>query len=148
MRCMKAALTVLLINLLLLGCASDSKDHLLPQSGPTMKQVYDNHFTGGEPLTQNVPPEEEDPDNRPPPPPVIMFEKRPIHSGNHDLAGYTRTAESEINSRFSRLPNPTLVMYVYPHLSGQGYPVPGYATHFTLYETVEYALPGENERGE
>jgi hypothetical protein len=43
-----------------------------------------------------------------------------------NLAGYTRTAEREIDAIFPRLPNPDLVMYVFP-----------------LYERVEYALPGE-----
>ena len=45
---------------------------------------------------------------------------------------------------FPRLPNPSLVMYVFPHLAGaERTPVPGYATTFPLYERVEYALPGE-----
>ena len=35
-------------------------------------------------------------------------------------------------------------MYIFPHLAGaERVPVPGYATTFTLYERVEYALPGE-----
>ena len=50
----------------------------------------------------------------------------------------------EIDNRFARLPNPDLVMYVTPHLSANGrYPVPGYSTVFPMYETVEYAMPGE-----
>ena len=43
---------------------------------------------------------------------------------------------------FPRLPNPTLVMYIFPHLAGDaGAPVPGYTTAFPMYEQVEYALP-------
>ncbi|KAI3479603.1 hypothetical protein L1887_58330 [Cichorium endivia] len=39
---------------------------------------------------------------------------------------YTRTAVNEIRNLFPRLPNPDLVMYVYPHLSGtEQAPVPG-----------------------
>ena len=53
-----------------------------------------------------------------------------------------RDALNEIDVLFPRLSNPTLVMYVFPHLAG-GAPVPGYATAFPLYEGVEYALPGE-----
>ena len=60
-----------------------------------------------------------------------------------NLAGYTRTAATEIDAIFPRLPNPDLVMYVFPHLSEQGAPVPGYATSFPMYERIEYALPGE-----
>ncbi|EPN82454.1 hypothetical protein A221_10080 [Pseudomonas syringae pv. actinidiae ICMP 18801] len=33
-----------------------------------------------------------------------------------DNAAYTRTAQNEIYSQFKRLPNPDLVMYVFPHL--------------------------------
>lgn len=48
-----------------------------------------------------------------------------------------------MQQRFQRLPNPDLVMYVHPHLAKGRYPVPGYLTVFPMYETVEYALPGE-----
>lgn len=69
---------------------------------------------------------------------------RPIQDDDMDLAGYTRDAYNELNLHFPRLPNPTLVLYVYPHLAGSArVPVPGYATTFSLYERVEYALPGE-----
>jgi conjugative transfer region lipoprotein (TIGR03751 family) len=73
---------------------------------------------------------------------------RPLGNGDGDLAGYARTAETELETRFPRLPNPTLVMFVFPHLSGsERVPVPGYATTFPLYERVEYALPGEVPSG-
>ncbi|MBN0596109.1 TIGR03751 family conjugal transfer lipoprotein, partial [Pseudomonas aeruginosa] len=42
-------------------------------------------------------------------------------------AAYTRTAANEIYRQFRRLPNPDLVMYVFPHLAGTDpVPVPGY----------------------
>lgn len=154
MRSMKTLLHLIWISLLLSGCAQDSKDHLLPQNGPTMKEVYDHHFSGGDslsmsdPLNEAVPQgeqEDDNPENRPPP--VIVFGKRPIHAGKVDLEGYTREAHTEIQSLFTRLPNPTLVMYIYPHLAGRNrHPVPGYSTAFTLYRSVEYALPGENDQ--
>ncbi len=69
---------------------------------------------------------------------------RPILTGKAALQGYTRDAFNEIDVLFPRLPNPTLVMYVFPHLAGESHaPVPGYATAFPMYEQVEYALPGE-----
>ena len=69
---------------------------------------------------------------------------RPIVTGEAALQGYTRDAFNEIDVLFPRLPNPTLVMYVFPHLAGEsGAPVPGYTTAFPMYEQVEYALPGE-----
>ncbi len=59
------------------------------------------------------------------------------------LAGYTREVNNELSVHFPRLPNPTIILYVFPHLSLDGTPVPGYSTTFPLYESVEYALPGE-----
>ena len=57
---------------------------------------------------------------------------------------YTRTARNEIHRQFQRLPNPDLVMYVFPHLTGTDpVPVPGYTTVFPLYQRVQYAMPGE-----
>ncbi len=57
---------------------------------------------------------------------------------------YTRTARNEVHRQFQRLPNPDLVMYVFPHLTGTDpVPVPGYTTVFPLYQRVQYAMPGE-----
>jgi conjugative transfer region lipoprotein (TIGR03751 family) len=57
---------------------------------------------------------------------------------------YQEANLEDIEARFARLPNPDLVMYVAPHLSPNGrYPIPGYSTVFPLYESVEYAMPGE-----
>ena len=75
--------------------------------------------------------------------------RRPLTSA--DLAAnlqepYTRSAANEIRSLFPRLPNPDLVMYVYPHLSGtEQVPVPGYSTVCPLHQRVQYALPGERQ---
>ncbi len=118
-----------LISLVLAGCAS-TKDAVLPQDGPTMKAVYEGHMH-----EMNA----RDPQ-------VIRHElgNRPILTGEAALQGYTRDAFNEIEVLFPRLPNPTLVMYVFPHLAGEAHaPVPGYATAFPMYEQVEYALPGE-----
>jgi conjugative transfer region lipoprotein (TIGR03751 family) len=57
---------------------------------------------------------------------------------------YTRTARNEVHRQFQRLPNPDLVMYVYPHLAGTDpVPVPGYTTVFPLHQRIQYAMPGE-----
>jgi conjugative transfer region lipoprotein (TIGR03751 family) len=74
----------------------------------------------------------------------VGIKERVMRSGDRDLDGYTRDAQNEIQATFPRLPNPTLVMYVYPHLSTSSQlPVPGYSTAFPLYERPQYALPGE-----
>jgi conjugative transfer region lipoprotein (TIGR03751 family) len=118
-----------LISLVLAGCAS-TKDAVLPQDGPSMKAIYEGHVQ-----EMNA----RDPQ-------VIRHELgvRPILTGEAALQGYTRDAFNEIDVLFPRLPNPTLVMYVFPHLAGESHaPVPGYTTAFPMYEQVEYALPGE-----
>ncbi len=56
---------------------------------------------------------------------------------------FTRNAENEIDRQFKRLPDPDLVMYVFPHLAGDAVPVPGYSTVFSFYGRVHYAMPGE-----
>ena len=40
----------------------------------------------------------------------------------------------QLHRDFRALPNPRLVLYVYPHLAADGIPVPGYATWFHVFE--------------
>ena len=113
----------------LAGCAS-TKEAVLPQDGPSMKAIYQGHIqemNAQDPLSIRQ-----------------ELGGRPILTGESALHGYTRDAANEIDAIFPRLPNPTLVMYVFPHLAGEeSVPVPGYATAFPMYERTEYALPGE-----
>jgi conjugative transfer region lipoprotein (TIGR03751 family) len=144
---MPGALTrtiALLLISALAGCASTKS--VFPQDAPTMRETYDRHFEnlegGARPTLDRSGSEGsalehrnlEDPTREPP----------PLEDGDAALAGYTRAAHREIDALFPRLPNPTLVMYVFPHLAGAvGVGVPGYATSFAMYERVHYALPGE-----
>ena len=118
-----------LISLTVAGCAT-TKEAVLPQDGPSMKTIYEAHIhemSARDPLSIRQ-----------------MLGNRPILTGESALQGYTREAANEIDTLFPRLPNPTMVMYVFPHLAGEeGVPVPGYATAFPMYERTEYALPGE-----
>jgi conjugative transfer region lipoprotein (TIGR03751 family) len=122
--------------LTLVGCATN-KDKLLPHGTATMLDVW-NQETGGPPSATGANPELID---------AREVLRRPLIEGRvPDLRSgdYTRTAENEIHRLFVRLPNPDLVMYVFPHLSGtESVPVPGYSTVFPFYERVEYAMPGE-----
>jgi conjugative transfer region lipoprotein (TIGR03751 family) len=119
--------------LALAGCSTD-KETLLPHSGQSMLDIWNG---AGSPGTQ-----QQLLDAR-------QQLRRPLTSA--DLAAnlqepYTRSAANEIRSLFPRLPNPDLVMYVYPHLSGtEQAPVPGYSTVFPFYQRVQYALPGERQ---
>lgn len=74
--------------------------------------------------------------------------RRPVSDTERTLSqqtreSYSRTQENEIQQTFPRLPNPDLVMYVFPHLADGNTPVPGYSTVFPFYSQVQYALPGE-----
>ena len=67
---------------------------------------------------------------------------REVRNAGSDLSGFTRSEATELTTRFARVPNPTLAMYIFPHLSGR-LPVPGYVTTFPLWDSAPYALPGE-----
>lgn len=122
--------TLLLIVLISLVACAGNKDTILPLNGASMKTIYTEHFNDiGMHDTTSVRKE---------------LKVRSLNTGAIDLAGYTRDAFNELDVHFPRLPNPTLVMYVFPHLAGaERVPVPGYATTFPMYRQVEYALPGE-----
>ena len=130
-----------LISLLLAGCAT-TKEDVFPKDMRPMSEVYDQHFAklrtrGVEGARARLK------DERGAALGETAQGSEPPQGAHPQLAGYTREAHKEIEALFPVLPNPQLVMYVYPHLGEDGAPVPGYATAFPLYERVEYALPGE-----
>lgn len=111
--------------LLMSGCtALAPRESPLPQDGPNLVEVYRNHLA-----TEGV--ESRSPRERMP--------MRPVH----EAPTLHRTDLDPLQQRFQRLPNPDLVMHVFPHLARGRYPVPGYVTVFPMYERVEYAMPGE-----
>ena len=122
------------------GCAT-SKEELLTHSDRTMMDVWQQETGGGGSGTGQVARRQLH-DAR-------QSLRRPLTDANEQAAPaeqmrYTRTAQSEVYRQFQRLPNPDLVMYVYPHLAGTDpVPVPGYTTVFPLYQRVQYAMPGE-----
>lgn len=58
-------------------------------------------------------------------------------------ADFIRDQATELETLFPKLPNPTLNMFIYPHLTTDGNPVPAYTTNFKLYKVDHYALPRE-----
>lgn len=127
-----------LLAALLAGCAT-SKDDLLPRGDRTMQQLWQQETgdggTGQVARRQLLDARQEL--RRPLTP--ADFEANPANQMQ-----YTRTAANEVRWQFRRLPNPDLVMFVFPHLAGTDpVPVPGYSTVFPLYQRVQYAMPGE-----
>jgi conjugative transfer region lipoprotein (TIGR03751 family) len=140
-----ALLAAMGVVMVLGGCAT-SKEKLLPHGDSTMLDVWNQETGGsagssagiggsGQAARQLL-------DAR-------QGLRRPQTEGDMRAApaanaAYTRTAANEIYRQFHRLPNPDLVMFVYPHLAGTDpVPVPGYTTVFPLYQRVRYAMPGE-----
>lgn len=127
-----------LLGAVLTGCAT-SKDELMPHGDRTMQDLWRQSGAAGsgDNLSQRA---------------LLDARsdlRRPIADGAlvEQRIQYTRTAANEIYSQFARLPNPDLVMYVFPHLAGgDPVPVPGYSTVFPLYSTPQYAMPGDMAR--
>lgn len=124
-------LPLLCLSALLAGC-STTKDELLPAGDSTMLELWQNRGTSGRTATE-----------------ARATLRRALTSEDSAARqaieeSYTRTAENEIQQTFPRLPNPDMVIYIYPHMSGNApAPVPGYSSVFPFYSRVQYALPGE-----
>jgi conjugative transfer region lipoprotein (TIGR03751 family) len=117
------------------GCATNTED-LLSHNGNTMQDVWNQQTEGS---VQNGHASQQLLDARQSLRRSLIEPLIPSTS-----EPYTRTAQNEIQRQFHRLPNPDLVMYVFPHWAGsEPVPVPGYSTVFPLYRSVQYAMPGE-----
>lgn len=130
-------LTVIIAMSTVLGCSvSGPRRPPLPDTGPTILDIYQgtrgtgtaepNPATGSSSVRARMPLRD-----------AAEFNPGPIRL----------SAQDQIERRFARVPNPDMVMYVFPHLQNK-HPVPGYFTMFPMYTTTEYLLPGEvAERG-
>jgi conjugative transfer region lipoprotein (TIGR03751 family) len=122
--------TILTMMMFLAGC-STSQETLLPVDPDTSMMTLWNQRSGGaQVLTEQR-----------------SQLRRPLNdpaASAKEQQSYSRTAADEIRSQFVRLPNPDLVMYIFPHLAGESpVPIPGYSTIFPLYTRIQYAMPGE-----
>lgn len=126
---MKVYIPAMTLVMLLAGCSS--KEAILPAGDSMMLDLW-QHRSGsvrqGAQARENL--------------------RRPLtgpeqHGDRPQADSYSRMQENEISQQFPRLPNPDMVMYVYPHLADGNAPVPGYSTVFPFYSRPQYALPGE-----
>lgn len=121
---------LLLAALWLAGC-STSKEQLLPPWDSTMLDLWQQK-SGSPQMTAEARA-------------VLRRDLNDVERNAQPAVAesYSRDANSEIQQQFPRLPNPDLVMYVFPHMTVGNVPVPGYSTVFPFYSQVQYALPGE-----
>ena len=110
-----AVITVWISSLILSGCAS-TKSGVFGDDMPSMKEIHDQKFQQSDETFLNP--------------------SRPI---------LTDQSEQDSDAEFHWLPNPTLNMHVFRHLSPAGNPVPGYNTYFKMYDQDHLAIPGEYE---
>jgi len=111
----------------LAGCSS--KEAMLPKPEQDMKTVFNGAMgsTGQGKLM----------DER-------SVLRRSMTEADTDYSEFVRTEATQLERKFTLLPNPTLFMFVAPHLAtNDGVPVPGYLTEFKLFTKDHYALPGE-----
>lgn len=121
---------LLLAALWLAGC-STSKEELLPPGDSTMLDLWQQKSGSPQMAAE-----------------ARAVLRRDLNDAERNAQpavaeSYSRDANSEIQQQFPRLPNPDLVMYVFPHMTAGNVPVPGYSTVFPFYSQVQYALPGE-----
>ncbi|HHN9466758.1 TPA: TIGR03751 family conjugal transfer lipoprotein, partial [Escherichia coli] len=110
-----------------------SKEELLPAGDQSMLEIWQGQSGGGSARSAAA---ARDTLRRP------LTETEQQDAAQTDRS-YSRTQESEISQQFPRLPNPDMVMYVFPHLAEGNSPVPGYSTVFSFYSQTQYAMPGE-----
>ncbi len=133
----RTAVVGIALVIALLGGCSTNKEEMLPHGDSTMMDVWNQGTTGSGSSASGRQLLDARSELRRP---IDIRASQPLQ----DAETYTRTAQNEIYSQFKRLPNPDLVMYVFPHLAGTDpAPVPGYTTVFPLYQRVQYAMPGE-----
>lgn len=134
-------LMLVLAATVLTSCAT-SKEELLPHNGRTMQDIWqqaagDGVVGGAGSMARRQLLDARQSLRRP-------LTDADVQTAPDKQARYTRTAANEVRSQFHRLPNPDLIMYVFPHLTGTDpVPVPGYTTLFPMYQRVQYAMPGE-----
>ena len=144
--------------MVLSGCSSHKS--VLPDEGPTTMEVYDQHMAGGGSQINNTfkrdrkgnlikPTQDTNHEGRAAT--QNTFGGSPWTSAKGDLIMPLNSGRSALAARemdalqrdFRRIQNPEVIGYVYPHLSNNEHPIPGYFTAFNLYTADHYAQSGD-----
>lgn len=126
------------VFLLITGC---SNQRVLPDTGPEILDVYERHI-GGQKGSPGITTEEVKQNPSQPLKNETKQIREPIRY-RADRSAFIRDPQNEIDNLFPTLPNPQIVIYVYPHMTKSNRPIPGYSTVTKMYDKDEYALPGE-----
>jgi conjugative transfer region lipoprotein (TIGR03751 family) len=119
----KIIIPLISISCLLLAGCSHVSGNVISEGGPTMENIYDQ---AGDDFTLNN----------------LSDVKDSVAVPPHKQVKASYADHLSENADFSKLPNPELKLYVFPHLAGsEMLPVPGYWTAFSAYSRDYYALP-------
>lgn len=125
-----------------LTACSSMFGNVVPQSGPSMEQVYDGMHAKTS-ASQHAQPNAVEASTDTTELTVLRQNVKlttPVNAQSVLVNADTKS----IQQAFHKLPNPELVMYIYPHLAGSDQvPIPGYSTEFSVYEHDYYALSQE-----
>lgn len=128
------------ISINLTACSS-MRGNVVPQKGPTMEQVYDSMGSSSSSLngtsysSTSLNTQDGDQDLKK----IRQDNRRSMAMKSSSLP--EQVSASAIHREFRELPNPSLKVYIYPHLAGNDeVPVPGYYTVFNGYNQDYYAL--------
>lgn len=126
--------SILLGIITLSGCATSSLSKL--EKGPETSSIYQHGVSHDKASTEKADRQMMLRDVRMTPPEIERSLPR--------NEAWSRSGLNEIQQLFPMAENPTITMYVYPHLAErEQVPVPGYTTAFSLYAGNHYALPSE-----
>lgn len=112
-------LIILMISINLSACHTTG--NVVPKNGPSMEQVYDS--MRGSSISKK------------------RKQHRNLVQEEERFSSFNQANSNQMTSAFTKISNPELKLYIYPHFSGtEEVPIPGYATVFNAYERDHYTL--------
>ena len=108
---------ILLLTILLSGCGSTPKKVIYDKNNPTVESILQSNASSSLTYTDKA-------------------------NGRNESLAHNGTVNPDQNV-FRELDNPTLFLYIEPHVTKGGTYLPGMTVPFKQYNKVEFALPGE-----